>query len=158
MPDALQSAVPRRVASSGCHQASRGRARSIIPSTTLDIYKPGTRHPATANTLLLDQHRSLAVRRSNVDIFPSEVRPLLGLGIWSGLERRPNVISEARRTPAEARSQLNMFQPWRPDGSPWRVTLKATGYSNTYKHRKSRQISRSRRMIEGPRGIMKALS
>lgn len=106
---------------------------------------PGTRHLASANTLLLGQHRSLIVR--NVDMFTSEVRPFPRLGTLGGLEQCPNVISGARRTPAVTRSQLDMFQPWRPDDSSWGVTLKATGYSNTYRHRKSRQISRSNRMI-----------
>lgn len=103
-----------------------------------------TRHPASANTLLLNQHRSLAVRK--VDMFPSEARPFPGLGTLGGLEQRPNVISEAKGTPAETRSQLDMFQHSRPDGSSWGATLKATGYSNIYKHKKSRQISRSKRM------------
>lgn len=95
----------------------------------------------------------------SIDILPSEARPFLGLGILSGLEQCPNVISGARHKPP-LRPDLSWtcFKPWRAYDGSWGVTLKATGYSNIYKHRKSRQISRSSMMMEGPRGIMKGLS
>lgn len=117
-----------------------------------------TRHPASANPLLLGQQRSLAVRI--VDILPSEARHFLGLGMLSGLDRR--------QPERDVRSQTE--PPLRPDLSWTCFNLgglmtahgvshqKATGYSNIYEHSKSRQISRGKRMIEGPRGIMKGLS